>query len=83
MKTTRYFDEQVIRKRPYIDLAWCTAALATPVRRVAQPDGRIRHWIEVRLPESDKPYMLCVVTLADGETVHNAFFDRRYREDEA
>ena len=23
MKTTRYFDEQVLRKRPYIDPAWC------------------------------------------------------------
>jgi len=27
--------------------------------------------------------MLRVVTLADGETVHNAFFDRRFRKDES
>jgi hypothetical protein len=27
------------------------------------------------------PRYLRVVTLADGETVHNAFFDRGYRED--
>ena len=25
---------------------------------------------------------LRVVTLADGETIHNAFFDRRFKEDE-
>jgi hypothetical protein len=27
-------------------------------------------------------YILRVVTLEDGETVHNAFFDRTFREDE-
>ena len=27
------------------------------------------------------PRILRVVTLADGETVHNAFFDRRFRRD--
>jgi hypothetical protein len=26
--------------------------------------------------------ILRVVTLADGETVHNAFFDRGFREDD-
>lgn len=80
MKTTRYFEEQVLRKRPYLRREWCAAALATPERREVQPDGRIRHWIAVRLPDSDKPYMLRVVTLEDGETVHNAFLDRSHRE---
>jgi len=33
MKTTRYFDEQVLQKRPYIKLEWCAAAISAPLRR--------------------------------------------------
>ena len=31
----------------------------------------------------DAPRILRVVTLSDGETIHNAFFDRRFRQDES
>ena len=79
MKTTRYFAEQVLRKRPYLDPAWCEEVLCNPVRRVTQPDGRIRYWGMIRRPEDDAVRFLRVVTLEDGETVHNAFFDRRFR----
>ena len=48
-----------------------------------QPDGRIRHWSRVDLAGTGKSYIPRVVTLEDGETVHNAFFDRNYRETEA
>ncbi len=81
MKTTRYFDEQVRRKRPYIDPVWCADIIAAPLRREEQPDGRIRFWGEVIPSGEDMPRILRVVTLADGETVHNAFFDRRFRRD--
>ncbi|MXY91593.1 MAG: hypothetical protein F4Y89_13795, partial [Gammaproteobacteria bacterium] len=47
MKTTRYFDEQVLRKRPYIDPAWCARVIEAPLRREEQPDGRIRFWGDV------------------------------------
>jgi len=40
-----------------------------------QPNGRIRRWVFVA--EAGK--YLRVVTEPDGETVHNAFFDRRFR----
>jgi len=81
MKTTRYFDEQVLRKRPYIERQWCADVIARPIRSEVQPDGRIRFWgIVARLGEAE-PRFLRVVTLADGETVHNAFFDRGFRED--
>jgi len=76
MKTTRYFEEQVLRKRPYIQREWCERALSAPLRREIQADGRIRHWIFV--PELGKA--LRVVTLEDGETVHNAFPDRNFKE---
>jgi len=81
MKTTRYFEEQVLRKRPYIDRAWCEDAIATPIRSETQPDGRIRFWSEVTLPGEIEPHVLRVVTLEDGETVHNAFFDRNFRKE--
>jgi hypothetical protein len=81
MKTTRYFDEQVLRKRPYIERQWCAEVIARPIRSEVQPDGRVRFWgIVARPGESDSRY-LRVITLADGETVHNAFFDRGFRED--
>ncbi len=78
MKTTRYFEEQVLRKRPYIRHEWCEQALREAIRREIQPDSRIRHWIFV--PEIGK--FLRVVTLEDGETVHNAFPDRDFRLEE-
>ncbi len=77
MKTTRYFEEQVMRKRPYLRREWCELAIRNPLRRVVQPDGRIRHWIYVA--EVDR--YLRVVTLEDRETVLNAFPDRDFRED--
>jgi len=76
MKTTGYFEGQVLRKRPYIKREWCERALREPVRREDQPDGRIRFWIHVE--ELGK--YLRVVTLSDGETVHNAFPDRGFEE---
>ena len=81
MKTTRYFDEQVLRKRPYLRLEWITTTLADPLRREPQPDGRVRFWGRVDLEDEGKSYILRIVTLEDGETIHNAFFDRNYRED--
>lgn len=78
MKTTRYFDEQVLRKRPYIRRGWCEQALTAPLERVTQLDRRIRCWIAVRLPGEDQDRYLRVVILPDGETVHNAFLDRDF-----
>lgn len=81
MKTTRYFDEQVMRKRPYIRRAWIEAVLAAPVSRDLQSDGRIRLWGRVRVEGEDEDRHLRVVLLEDGETVHNAFLDRDFREE--
>ena len=76
MKTTAYFEEQVLRKRPYIRRDWCEMALQQPARREVQQDGRVRYWVFV--PELSR--YLRVVTLEDGETVHNAFPDRDFKE---
>jgi hypothetical protein len=45
------------------------------IRETVQSDGRIQRWTQV--PEMENRY-LRVVLLPDGETVHNAFFDRRF-----
>jgi hypothetical protein len=76
VKTTRYFEEQVLRKRPYIRKEWCERAVQAPARREVQADGRVRYWIFVQ--EIGK--YLRVVTLEDGETIHNAFPDRDFKE---
>ncbi|CAN5859755.1 hypothetical protein BH24GEM1_BH24GEM1_01020 [soil metagenome] len=64
VKATRYFQEQVLRKRAYLRLDWIESVLRTPARRAIQPDGRIRHWGYI--PASGR--WIRVVTLEDGET---------------
>ncbi len=75
MLTTRYFREQVRRKRPYLEDPWILATLTAPEAMTVEASGRIRHW---RYIPAIRRY-LRVVTLADGVTVHNAFPDRRFR----
>lgn len=75
MKTTQYFERVVLPKRPYLRRDWCERVLANPLRREVQSDGRIRFWGTI--PEFGGR-ILRVVTLADGETVHNAFPDRNF-----
>ncbi len=76
VKTTRYFTEQVLRKRPYIQVEWCSRIVANPLRREAQGDGRVRFWGKV--PELGGR-VLRVITLEDGQTLHNAFLDRNFK----
>jgi hypothetical protein len=78
MKTTRYFQEQVLRKRPYLTLEICANVIAHPVKRLEQEDGRLRFWGTAHLPGETEARILRVITLEDGETVHNAFFDRNF-----
>jgi hypothetical protein len=76
VKTTRYFD--ALRTRPdraIIRDEWIERAIRTPAKEVIQADGRIRQWAQIR--EAEDRY-LRVVLLPDGETVDNAFFDRRF-----
>ena len=76
LKTTRYFEEQVLVKRPYPKREWCQEAIENPVKKEIQLNGRIRYWIYIA--ELDK--YLRVVTLDDGQTIHNAFPDRNFKE---
>ena len=76
MKVTAYF--AAVRERPdraEIRDEWIERAITSPLREQIQADGRIRRWTQV--PESGNRF-LRVVLLPDGQTVHNAFFDRRF-----
>jgi hypothetical protein len=76
MKVTHYFAS--IRLRPdraAIRDEWIQRAIDAPLLESIQSDGRIRRWVQV--PEMENRY-LRVVLLDDRETVHNAFFDRRF-----
>jgi hypothetical protein len=42
----------------------------------------MRFWGWVKPQDEAEPRIVRVVTLNDGETVHNAFFDRGFREEE-
>lgn len=79
IKQTRYFQEQILRKRPYLKLEWCSQVLEKPLKTEQQDDGRWRYWGEIE--ELGK--VLRVVTLEDGKTIHNAFPDRSFKEQEA
>ena len=77
VKTTSYFRHT--RNRPdraIIKLEWIERVINQPTRRALQADGRIRCWGPIA--EMNGRY-LRVVLLPDGETVHNAFFDRTFR----
>lgn len=73
---TDYFENEVLRKRPYLRKRWCVDVVLAPIRIQRQPSGRIRFWGSI--PELPG-YYLRVVTLADGVTIHSAFLDRRFR----
>ena len=76
VKTTSYFKNCRRRSdRAIIKDEWILKAIHFPDSESVQEDGRIRRW--VRIPEMENRY-LRVILLSDGETVHNAFFDRRY-----
>ena len=76
MKTTAYFEAMRARPdRAGIRDEWIERACDLPLREHMQTDGRIRRWVQV--PEAGGRF-LRVVLLADGETVHNAFFDRGF-----
>ena len=78
MKTTQYFDYTRKRPdRPQINQEWIKAVIENPEKVEIQSDGRIRKW--ARISEVGK--YLRVILLEDGETVHNAFFDRSYKEE--
>jgi hypothetical protein len=79
MKCTQYF--LFVKQRPDradIKEDWILETIRNPLNTARQFDGRIRKWKYIE--EAGK--YLRVILLEDGETVHNAFFDRNYKEEQ-
>ena len=78
MKYTRYF--LFMKQRPdraFIKEEWIEMTVKMPLKTEVQSDGRIRKWCYI----NEVGKYLRVIILEDNETVHNAFFDRRFKEE--
>ncbi len=77
MDCTRYF--LFVKKRSdriIIKNTWILKTIENPIKTEIQTDGRIRKWGYI---EEVRKY-LRVILLEDGKTIHNAFFDRNFKE---
>jgi len=72
---TAYFENEVLRKRPYLKRDWCIHVIKYPLKEERQEDNRWRFW---GIVDEQKDKILRVITLEDRLTIHNAFFDRRF-----
>lgn len=76
MKTTHYFEAMRVRPdRAIIQDEWIQRVIDHPIKEKIQKDDRIRRWAPIA--EMGGKY-LRVILLPDGQTVHNAFFDRSF-----
>lgn len=75
---TPYFENEVLRKRPYLKKEWCEFVIENPLHTEEQAENdRVRFW--ARIAEFGNR-ALRVITLADRMTIHNAFPDRDFKE---
>ena len=74
-KFTPYFENEVLRKRPYLKIEWCIRVIENPIKVEPQENNRFRFWGKI---EGIEGKILRVVTLEDKITIHNAFPDRRF-----
>jgi hypothetical protein len=74
---TVYFEFRVSLRddRRDIEPSYVIQVLTRPARREVQPDGRLRLWGHI----IERARWLRVIVEPDGETVHNAFWDRNFR----
>jgi hypothetical protein len=76
MKFTEYF--LYTKQRPdrvKIKMEWIEETIKNPDYTEVQSDKRIRKWKKI----GEEGKFLRVILLPDGETVHNAFFDRSFK----
>ena len=77
-KFTPYFENEVLRKRPYIKKQWCIDIIEHPIKIEAQEHNRYRFWGKI---DELNGKILRVITLEDKQTIHNAFPDRRFNHE--
>ena len=66
MKTTNYFRNSVMIRRPYLKMEWIEYVISNPIRTEIQSNGRIRYWAFIS--EMDK--YLRVITEPDKKGLH-------------
>jgi hypothetical protein len=54
-KYTAYFENEVLRKRPYLKKEWCVEVVENPVKVEQQEDNRFRYW--AKIPDLDNRYL--------------------------
>jgi len=75
-KYTPYFENEVLRKRPYLKKEWCIRVVESPISVESQEENRFRFWGPIEELEGK---VLRVVPLEDKITIHNAFSDRGFK----
>ncbi len=76
MKFKQYFLYIIQRPdRAKIKMEWIEETSKNPDYTEFQSDGRIRKWKKIR----EEGKFLRIILLPDGETIHNAFFDRGFK----
>ena len=75
-KFTEYFENEILRKMPYLKKEWCIKVIENPLKVEPQENNRFRFWGVV---DDLEGRVLRVVTLEDKATIHNAFPDRGYK----
>ena len=77
MKFTQYFLYTRNRAdRAAIKIEWIEGVVTGPIKTKRQSDGRFKKWGFIQ----EEGKYLRVILLEDEETVHNAFFDRGFKE---
>lgn len=75
-KFTPYFENEILRKRPYLRKEWCIRVIENPIKVEPQENNRFRFWGKI---DELGGKVLRVITLEDKVTIHNAFPDRRFK----
>lgn len=75
-KFTEYFENETMRKRPYLKKEWCLQVIKNPIKVEPQENNRFRFWGSI---SEIGGKILRVITLEDKRTIHNAFPDRSFK----
>ena len=75
-KFTNYFEQEVLQKCPYLKKEWCIRVIENPLKMESQEQNRFRFWGMIEEMDNRS---LRVITLEDKTTIHDAFFDRRFK----
>lgn len=74
MKTTEHF-ERALQQRPQIKREWCERIAKHSGFSQRMPNGRVRYWGWIE----ELGHYVRVVVLEDGETLHTAMIDSKFK----